>query len=1047
MTMEAAAASENPKTLPTLPSPPSVRQLPPSERPPSLPLPRTYDSHWGRPYHPYENTDQRAPSSYSASPREGSHMAESYGRPGSSIPPASRTPNGTFRPVNGAHEGNSNPPPSAYQPSSDFHSRPGSYGADSSHPNGEHHGMQMISPVDGMQPPPPTPRSYPPSTPMAQSHGPYDQGNYYLNQANSQAQSQAQRQRRTTRAQQACDQCRARKAKCDEGRPSCSLCKESNSVCVYKDVPPHKHERSTQLVLDRLKQLDDRFNDMLKSQAEQDLKLEALIRAQKMLPLSPKLKKKPEIAHKTPTPAEQERTSPKAASTSETLTGKHIKDDHIDLHIDDDELSIPIEHTTAAHKLLLWPSIQKLLPERIDADYVMELEEERGPIRPYGRGEGEDGHDISVYPYSPKLRSPSPREDETYQTRSPGTGYGTGLEIYQSNPTLRVPKERQVGGLNASGVLNLDADVIEMHRQSYLQNMHILHPILAQDSLNIMITNFIRTYSPQSKSIPTPLASRADPASGVHRVQKRKRSIDMTDGYPDSPVSDSFSPHAGHEIQRSLDNAIVLLVLALGSICGYKGPIPGPVRHVPAGPFTPVMGEHSLASSNSPPESMPFANHHRRFSTQSTHVGPDPPDIRNMDVIPGMAYYALASDILGNLHGGNDLALAQACLLAALYTGQLAHPFSSHGWIYQAARACQVLVRPRKYDCMPEGPRKDLICLVFWTCLQLESDILAELDLPASGISRLEGRMNFPRGVFAHTIPNEIHAPNTMMMMYYLVQIHLRKVLNRIHTDLYKAEKQGGEKARWSTKIQEALSFNLEQWRSGLPEYMRWEDSDPPAKDINTARMRGKYYGAKYLIHRPLLHHALHPMAPKPRNPVPASSPAQSTVSSSQSQVSPSLSHVHQAEKVERYTSEMGPPVRTPSNDPQPPLLSDLEPKVFDACMVCINAAMNSTVAFDGVEGRPIVTNIFGTAHAQFGNMLVLSATYTSQLSALVDGDKLCALLDRTIKFLLRSQHISPTLRKDAEILTLIRRKLFEQNPQPQPQPQSTQTGSFSNDR
>ena len=65
-----------------------------------------------------------------------------------------------------------------------------------------------------------------------------------------------------------------------------------------------------------------------------------------------------------------------------------------------------------------------------------------------------------------------------------------------------------------------------------------------------------------------------------------------------------------------------------------------------------------------------------------------------MDVMPGMAYYAIASDILGNLQGGNDLAHAQACLLAALYTGQLAHPFSSHGWISQAARACQVLVQP-----------------------------------------------------------------------------------------------------------------------------------------------------------------------------------------------------------------------------------------------------------------------------------------------------------------------------------------------------------------
>lgn len=201
---------------------------------------------------------------------------------------------------------------------------------------------------------------------------------------------------------------------------------------------------------------------------------------------------------------------------------------------------------------------------------------------------------------------------------------------------------------------------------------------------------------------------------------------------------------------------------------------------------------------------------------------------------------------------------------------------------------------------------------------------------------------------------------------------------------------QGGEKARWSTKIQEALSFNLEQWRSGLPEYMRWEDSDPPAKDINTARMRGKYYGAKYLIHRPLLHHALHPMAPKPRNPVPASSPAQSTVSSSQSQVSPSLSHVHQAEKVERYTSEMGPPVRTPSNDPQPPLLSDLEPKVFDACMVCINAAMNSTVAFDGVEGRPIVTNIFGTAHAYVACHYIFTMSWHTNFDSVIVNSAIC---------------------------------------------------------
>jgi hypothetical protein len=68
------------------------------------------------------------------------------------------------------------------------------------------------------------------------------------------------------------------------------------------------------------------------------------------------------------------------------------------------------------------------------------------------------------------------------------------------------------------------------------------------------------------------------------------------------------------------------------------------------------------------------------------------------------------------------------------------------------------------------------------------SDILAELDLPASGISRAESRISLPKGRFTLPLQNEISAPSTMMMFYYSSQIHLRKVLNRVHTDLYKVE-------------------------------------------------------------------------------------------------------------------------------------------------------------------------------------------------------------------------------------------------------------------
>ena len=62
------------------------------------------------------------------------------------------------------------------------------------------------------------------------------------------------------------------------------------------------------------------------------------------------------------------------------------------------ELSIPVEHTTAAHKLLMWPSIKKLLyPEVYDEDYVMRLEEERGLISVYGQGEISYTADDSQY--------------------------------------------------------------------------------------------------------------------------------------------------------------------------------------------------------------------------------------------------------------------------------------------------------------------------------------------------------------------------------------------------------------------------------------------------------------------------------------------------------------------------------------------------------------------------------------------------------------------------------------------------------------------------
>jgi hypothetical protein len=67
---------------------------------------------------------------------------------------------------------------------------------------------------------------------------------------------------------------------------------------------------------------------------------------------------------------------------------------------------------------------------------------------------------------------------------------------------------------------------------------------------------------------------------------------------------------------------------------------------------------------------------------------------RNLDVIPGLAYFALATDIIGNQLGGNSLQHVHVNILAGLYHGQLARVLESHAYIHQACRSLQVILRP-----------------------------------------------------------------------------------------------------------------------------------------------------------------------------------------------------------------------------------------------------------------------------------------------------------------------------------------------------------------
>lgn len=154
---------------------------------------------------------------------------------------------------------------------------------------------------------------------------------------------------------------------------------------------------------------------------------------------------------------------------------------------------------------------------------------------------------------------------------------------------------------------------------------------------------------------------------------------------------------------------------------------------------------------------------------------------------------------------------------------------------------------------------------------------------------------------------------------------------------------------------------NLEQWRTVTQENnpeMAWDDDNYLTSDINAARMRAKYYGAKVIINRPTLHAALHEdwstiSIRQSESPLP-------TQLRTSQQTSPTLSHKYHSTSPQQQVSTY---VESPAQA-EIPSVKSLKPEFYNGVKACIHAAIRSTTAFDGVPDRLIVTNIFGTGHA-----------------------------------------------------------------------------------
>lgn len=374
------------------------------------------------------------------------------------------------------------------------------------------------------------------------------------------------------------------------------------------------------------------------------------------------------------------------------------------------EPAIPMNHTTLAGLLLDWPPIRALTQSHLErqgvkyaAEFPISQEQNRGLLIPYGRGEDstmtrrqlevvDHGTIDSSSGESPEVSSPSPKTD-----------WGN---VGSLNPVEHV--EYRGGTITSQGNADFSEEKIWSYVQSFKEHILNMHPIIQPEQLDESVRAFIDLTPLSSATVAQPQATPAFAVSATETVgSKRKRSPEGDEIEQPGPTLRTGRPN------RTIHSAMILSILALGKICQFRDHVPDalhqadPLAHgspmmrngIPGSPSqisSPGLLSRSLSSGMPSPQDGDRNSQNRRSSFHTSGGVKTGYSLKkNCDTIPGLEYFALASDILGNHAGSyNRLTIVYANIFAGLFQGQLGRPLESFAFIHQASHKLQVLLRP-----------------------------------------------------------------------------------------------------------------------------------------------------------------------------------------------------------------------------------------------------------------------------------------------------------------------------------------------------------------
>ncbi len=211
---------------------------------------------------------------------------------------------------------------------------------------------------------------------------------------------------------------------------------------------------------------------------------------------------------------------------------------------------------------------------------------------------------------------------------------------------------------------------------------------------------------------------------------------------------------------------------------------------------------------------------------------------------PGLPYFAAAWALLPGLMTRNSVLSAQCTVLASAYLFYLVRPLEAWTLLSSTSTKLQLLLSaPGRVP----AAQRELSERVYWNALLFESDLLAEMDLPHSGIVQYEESVGLPGGFE----PEDEESAGRDDLWYFLAEIALRRLLNRVSQLIYSKDSMASTQSL--EPVVAELDYQLTQWYDSLPLPLQFPYSRSMLNDPVQTVLRLRYFACKTIIYRPYI--------------------------------------------------------------------------------------------------------------------------------------------------------------------------------------------------